>query len=478
MYSAEKTQKVSPLKILWNFFTSIRLALVLIFIIIILCIISIFLIQVPQGISYGTSDYHTWLEIIIRPDFGIWTDMFGFFGLFDVFRSPLFLCAGILLVINILCCSIKRWISIKSARRDINTVLKTRGFDNAPLVFHTKSPMPNSVLSVTNVLLRHKYRVQTKEHPNQTLLAADKYDFSRFGTLVVHLSLILLVIGFLLGSFMGFQDDSFMLTEGTMREVGHNTGLALGLIDFEADYWPDGTPEEYRSDVVVYENGQQVEVATILVNHPLSYNGVRFYQSFFGPAAVMQVNTTEGTELASTTIALVGMMNTDEYQRPIGKLELPGTGLTAYLVAPAVNAYDPILLDEQLGIEIYDDDTSALVEWNILDVGITQSIQDLDFTYVNQLSFSGFSVKYDPSSWLVWTAFGLLFLGISIVLFLPYRNIQVMFKKEDEGSSLHFLASGRKGFDVNSELERLVAKMELKADKKPHVVKKGVKADG
>jgi hypothetical protein len=192
----------------------------------------------------------------------------------------------------------------------------------------------------------------------------------------------------------------------------------------------------------------------------------------------MQVQTTEGVEVTNITIALVGMMNVEPFQRPLGKLELPDTGLTAYLVAPAVNIYDPILQNEQLGIEIYEDGASVPVEWAILDIGVPKQMQGLEFTYVEQSSFSGFSIKYDPGSWLVWVAFGLLFIGISMVLYLPYRNIQAMVKPGEEGSSLYLRASGRRGFDVNAELERLANEMESITDGQADIIKRGEKVDG
>jgi cytochrome c biogenesis protein len=479
MRSTDKSQTVTPLRYFWRFFTSIRLALVLIFIIIFLSIVSIFLIQAPQGITYGTTDYQAWLEVVIRPDFSIWTDILGFFGLFDVFRSPLFLGAGILLVFNILCCSMSRLAAVKVALRGISISTAASSFENTPIIIQTKSSASNSVLSITNVLLRHKYRVQTKESGGMVFFAADKYAFSRLGTMISHLSLILLVVGFLLGSFLGFQDDAFILAEGTMREVGHDTGLILGLVAFKADYWPDGTPREYRSDVVVYENGKQIETATVRVNHPLSYNGIRFYQSFFGQAATMQVQTIEGVEVVDSNVALVGMMNVEPFQRPLGKLDLPGTGLTAYLVAPTINMVDPILKAGQLGIEIYEDEATVPVEWAILDIGVMQQMQGLEFTYVEQSSFSGFSVKYDPGNWLVWLAFGLLFVGVSVVLYLPYRNIQAMVKKGEEANSIYYLrAWGRRRFDANAEIKRLANEMVSITDRQADTIKTGEKADG
>jgi integrase len=79
----------SIVTLIWRFFKSIKLALVLIIIVVVLSLVSIFLIQAPPGISHGSPEYTVWLENVVRPDFGIWTDTLSFFGLFDVFHSPL-----------------------------------------------------------------------------------------------------------------------------------------------------------------------------------------------------------------------------------------------------------------------------------------------------------------------------------------------------------------------------------------------------
>jgi cytochrome c biogenesis protein len=459
MKTTEKFQAPEPITHIWYFFTSIRLALVLIFIIIILSIVSIFLVQVPQGISPGSTVYAQWLETAIRPDFGVWTDTLAFFGLFNVFRSWPFLGAGILLISNIFCCIINRWRVVKAAVRGGTIPTNADYYRNASIVHRTTSPVAAAALSVTGVLLRRRYRVGTEEVGHAVFVMADRYAFSRMGTIISHLSLILLVIGFLLGSFLGFRNDFFIVAEGTTQEVGHDTGLALGLVSFTADYWPDGTPREYRSQVTVYRDGEPVDAATIRVNHPLTYAGIRFFQSFYGPAAAMQVNTTNGNEVANTNVALIGIITAEPYQRPLGRLELPGTGLTAYLVAPAMNVYDPILQHDEIGMEIYEDGQTAPVNWVIIKSGETVEIQGLEFTYVKPANFSGFSIKYDPGTWLVWAAFGLFIIGISMVFYLPFRQVRVMVEPEEEGSTIYLQTSGKRGFDNGDEINKVTREL-------------------
>ena len=440
---------------IWRFCTSIRLALALILIIIVLGLVSIFLVQAPTGIYTGSPEYTGWLESVVRPDFGIWTDTLAFFGLFDVFHSPLFLGVGTLLMVNILCCTINRWRSVISVLRGGSIPTNPDYYKKAPLIFTSLSPANTVVLSLTNILLRNRYRVRSRESEGHFFIAADRYAFSRLGTFISHLSLIVLVLGFLLGSFLGFRNDIFVVAEGTVREVGYDTGLSLGLLSFAVDYWPDGIPRDYRSQVIVYQDGRQTAEDVIRVNHPLTYSGVRFYQSFFGPAAVMKVQTTDGVEIADSTVALIGMMEAEPFQRPLGKLDLPGTGMTAYLVLPATNPPDPILAQNQLGLEIYQADATVPLNWAILDEGIPQEMEDLEFTYLEKRYFSGFSVKYDPGTWLVWLACGLFCVGISMVLYLPYRQIRIMVKPGKEGNEIYIRSSGRRGLSVSTELDEL-----------------------
>lgn len=441
--------------IFWRFFTSVKLTLVLIIIIVLLSLVSIFLIQTPTGIDQGSDLYTAWLEGVVRPDFGFWTDTLSFFGLFDVFHSFLFLGAGILLIVSIICCTINRWPAVRGILRGGNIQTSQDYYLNTLPIHRTTPQADMAALSVSNVLLRHRYRVRTKETGDGVFIAADKHAWPRLGTFISHLSLILLVLGFLLGSFLGFRDDSFVIAEGMTREVGHGTGIALGLLSYSEDYWPDGMPRDYRSEVIVYQDRVEVSRDVIRVNHPLTYSGVRFYQAFSGPAAVMKVSSTDGVDLVNSNISLVGIMEVEPYRRPLGRIILPGTELTAYIIAPAINGYDPILAENQLGLEIYQGDSTVPSSWVILEEGISQELEGLQFTYVEKMAFSGFSVKYDPATWLVWLALGLFLAGISLVLYLPFRQLWIMVKKEGNGTDIYLRTQQKRGPMSRDELTKI-----------------------
>jgi cytochrome c biogenesis protein len=58
-------------------------------------------------------------------------------------------------------------------------------------------------------------------------------------------------------------------------------GFELRVNDFSLTYYDNGAPKEYRSDLTVIDNGQEVLNKSIVVNDPLSYKGFTFYQSSY-----------------------------------------------------------------------------------------------------------------------------------------------------------------------------------------------------
>ena len=58
---------------------------------------------------------------------------------------------------------------------------------------------------------------------------------------------------------------------------------------FEAPRRPDGSFEDFRTDLAVYQDGVQIARKTIRVNDPLSVDGYVFHQNTFGPSADLDI---------------------------------------------------------------------------------------------------------------------------------------------------------------------------------------------
>src|SRR5207245_5043320 len=52
--------------------------------------------------------------------------------------------------------------------------------------------------------------------------------------------------------------------------------------------YADGTPKKWWSQLAVVRNGQDLQRKEIVVNDPLVYGGVRFYQASYGPTGKLE----------------------------------------------------------------------------------------------------------------------------------------------------------------------------------------------
>lgn len=450
---------------IWRFFSSLRLALVLILILSGLSLIGTFVIQAPLWATSNPNSYNQWLEYVARPQTGFWYPILHLFDFFNVFHSAWFIAVGGLLIISIIVCSLNRLrrvrINISSSKVNRSEKFyKTNSSQQVSCGTHNSAEAGNLI---SGLLKKRRYSV-TQENASEGLyLVADKNRFSPLGTYVIHLSLILLLVGYLMGSYMGFKDTSFIVPEGATKSIGYNTGLSLHLNSFTDEYWPDGLPKDYRSNVDVIKNNQVVQSAVIRVNHPLVYQGVRVYQSFFGPAAQIKVTDANGQDLYNGTVALSGVDTSQSYQRPSGALSLGQNGYILYIFGRAVNLADPELNKGQVGFELFKTGSNTPIASTKLDQGVPYKAGDFQVTYLGSSEFSGFEISRDPGINLIWIAAGLFLLGLTIVFYFPRRRIWAFIESSPDQMNRLWLRhdSGRKP-GVVPEFQSLIKEIKRK----------------
>lgn len=423
---------------LWQFLSSIRLAFVLILILICLGLIGALLIQVPSDVASDPAVYQFWLEHVARPKVGPWVYQIASLGFFDVFHSYWFLFTCSLLIVNILVCSLNRWHMLSSiARGGLVKQDEAFFFKGRNRVDIGKLSLPSSSLTdmLRDILQKHHYRIRVEDTESGKYLAADKNRFFAFGTYFIHLSLLLLVVGVLISSYMGFRDSSFIVPEGTVRQVRDGTNLSLRLDSFTDDYWPDGTPRDFKSQVVIYENGEEVIKQDIRVNHPLSYKGIRFYQSFFGPAVSIQVKNKDGAVIFDDYIALSEPFNSQLFQGYAGSFTIPQTGLIVRLIDPIGVPQHPVIQENELILDLYTSGSMERLALTKLTQGEPIQLGDLEFAFIRKAQYSGFQVSSDPGVSIIWIASTLFLLGLVMTLYFPPSQIRALIKPDDSGGS-------------------------------------------
>ncbi|MHB1377313.1 MAG: cytochrome c biogenesis protein ResB [Candidatus Humimicrobiaceae bacterium] len=447
---------------LWRLFSSVRLAVILIFVIAGLSLLGALLIQVPSEIAKNPQAYSNWVDTVARSKVGIWTPLLSALRLFNVFSSLWFIIACTLLMLNIFICSINRWSSISLSLRG-GAVKQNENFyftDNDNTHAELKdiqAPVAEAARISEKILKGRGYRTRTESDGNNIHIAADKNRYYRLGTYFSHFSLILFVLAFVAGGYFGFRDTNFTVPVGSIREIGHDTALSLKLISFVDEYYDNGTPKDYRSEVVLYDNSQPVKQAVIQVNHPLEYKGIRFYQSYFGPAAKMQVKDVNGKDVFNDNVPMDSSFDSEGFRRYEGffDLQLPEASLNIRLISSAVNAEDPMIPAGSIAVDVRKG--SKQIDIKLVKLGTPVLVGGLEFTFLEESKYSGFQVSQDPMNILIWIASLLFIIGICAVLYFPYRRVWILSQPLGQGSSrLLIRTRAPRGFKDTSELNTLV----------------------
>jgi len=105
---------------------------------------------------------------------------------------------------------------------------------------------------------------------------------------VVHASLLLILAGGIIDAVWGYkgfialgQNEStnqLELPDGTRKALP----FAIRCDGAGQENYADGTPKRWWSRLAVLENGRTVQRKEIVVNDPLTYRGLRFYQASYG----------------------------------------------------------------------------------------------------------------------------------------------------------------------------------------------------
>jgi cytochrome c biogenesis protein len=410
---------------LWRLFSSVKLALILILIITGLALIGAF----ATGI--------------------------------DIFHSWWFLLPGALLMLNILVCSLNRWNSIKLSIRGGDIKQNDSFFNAAGKSQAAISAIPLSAGETSDTAIRYfrrqGYRVRSEIEGGRVYIAADKNRYFRLATYASHLSLVIFVLAYIIGNTLGFQITGFAVAEGNIKDIGNNTGLTIKLLSFSDEYYADNTPKDYRSQVVIYNDGAEVSQATVRVNHPLTYNGIRIYQSGFGPSADITIRDSSGKQLLAGNIPLENYLQ-DSYSE--ARLDLPGTGDTIRLI-DSLNAEDSMIPQGSLAVGIINNGEQVALD--LIEKGTPKVINDLEFTYNGESQYSVFQISRDPGNLLIWIASTLFILGTILVLYFPYRQVWLMGQSQSPGKSRLLLRLvTQRGFSGTTELKKMASDLEKK----------------
>ncbi|MCX7913170.1 MAG: cytochrome c biogenesis protein ResB [Thermodesulfovibrionales bacterium] len=432
----EQTNKVTFIDQVWNLLSSVTFAVIVFALISITSIIGTIIEQQaePQrnililSRLFGESAAPTIYKII---------DALGFT---DMYRSWWFISLLFIFAANLLVCSFERLPKILSLLKENPSFLTDEHLKLLPIKreFIAQKDFTKLQEETISLLKRAGYRIHHNTLDGTIQIFAEKNKYSRLGIYITHLSLLLILIGAVIGIYFGFN-GYLNLLEGTQSSVIYlrnekevPLGFEIRCDDFDVIFYENtDTPKAFTTALTIIENGKEILKKTIAVNEPLKYKGITFYQSSYGFSPSME-------SLFKFRITSKKSGKTEEVSLKFGEsFTIPDTNIKGLIsdFSPALAidrrgrlfTYAETMNNPAVFIEFTEDKKPLYNQWILRRYPETWIVPHgvIEFQDLWKSQYTGLQVRKDPGVWLVYLGFLLMSIGLYIAFFKSHSRIWI-----------------------------------------------------
>lgn len=283
----------------WNFFSSVKVGVSLIVVILVAAAIGTILPQ-EQYVDVPVRNAET-IQAYYADVYGSVGRVYHFLGFHDLYSSFWFIILVGMLAISLIIASLDRFVPLYRSLKN-QRVLRHASFMNKQRIYAEGNGAEDTLDKAEAKLKELKYNVSRDKNG----LLAEKGRFSRWGPYVNHIGLIIFLVGVMLRMMPGFYvDETLWIREGETRAIPEAPGYTLESKNFEMETYnteEDAVFEEaiervgtvaknYQTDVILYKKPEdslpgatdleKIDESAIRVNQPLKFDGYAIYQMDF-----------------------------------------------------------------------------------------------------------------------------------------------------------------------------------------------------
>jgi cytochrome c biogenesis protein len=429
------------MKALLDFFTSVRVAIVLLILLICASIIGTL---IPQGRSVQ--------EYLVR--YGQLGTVLQRLQFTRLYHSVWFIALLALFSLNIIICTLVRL--FPKFRRAFRPKIETEPRNILSLKIKDKFRLGLTVAEarqeVRRELSRRRFSLRESASEKRRFLLARKRVLGWFGSDIVHLGLLVILAGGIVSGLAGFRTNLTLLENQTLPVPG--AGFSVRLDRFTTEYYPDGSVKDWKSLLTVIATDKPPLQKAIEVNHPLDYRGYVFYQSGYGwdwehPSVELWVKKKDDPSGPKKVWLKVGE-----------KTAVDGEGLELEVVRfipdfvlgeknqPTTRSLEPnnpaVYVEGWMGGEKV---FSGWVFAKFPDFSRLHSTKETDISLelkdFQAPNYSVIEMARDPGALFVWIGSGLLMAGLFFAFYWPTRELK--FVLEDSQGKTEVVAGGISG---------------------------------
>jgi cytochrome c biogenesis protein len=425
----------------WRFFRSVKLTIVLLILLATVSILGTLIPQQEQAVDFARG---------LSP--GTFR-LFSGLGLFDMYHAAWFRIILGCLAVNLIICSLDRFPGTWKRFRSWPRPDRRKPFDGLAenRDFVVPTPLKETAGHVGSILNRRYRSLRQKASEDDQHFYGDKGRYAYFGVYLVHASVLLILVGGLVGSFFGFE-AYVNIVEGSkvdsVRLRNQMTPLKLGFQircdKFTVESYPNGTPKEYRSDLTFFVGGKPVQKGSLRVNHPIRFRGVTIYQSSFGkvPGRQVQLGISRKSSKDETLSQTVTLGTPVSLPGKDGSLTVADIRSDIMNLGPAVLVSIKSTAGQEKRFWVFQDPEKALKQ---LPAPMRRSPRfdasafrpyTVFLKAVATAYYTGVQVNKDPGVSIVWIGCFLMVGGFILTFFTSHRRIWVRVSRAADGSRI------------------------------------------
>lgn len=282
---------------------------------------------------------------------------------------------------------------------------------------------------------------------DQVSLYCEKSRFSVMAVYVVHTSLLLIFLGGIIDAVVGYRGFMSIVNGRSnnvieLRDGGKKTlPFAIRCDDTGQENYADGSPKRWWSKLSVVRNGQVVKGKEIVVNDPLEYGGLRFYQASWGATSeldkaslvaqaeeggapqVVQISPDKPVVLdPQTTVTLVDFIP-DFFIRDnqIFRKSNDPVNPAFHLTVNRAGAESQVWL--MPAYQNSTEDQKAPYKFQLRQ----------DATAMQMQHYTGLEVSHEPGQWAIWAGVLLMGCGLGVAFYMVHVRFWIMPVENKDG---------------------------------------------
>ena len=373
------------------------------------CSIAGTIIEQDQSIETYKMNYP-----LTNPVFGFLTwDRILQFGLDHVYKTYWFFSLILLFGISLISCTFLQQLpSLKIARR-------CQFFRTTGQFYRLKFSTILNNFSFNKILLRikdNKYSIFQQKN----IIYCYKGLIGRIAPIIVHFSMILVLLGTIIGSLFGFKAQEIVPKTETfhIQNILNNGQLTIlpktsaRINDFWITYTKNKTISQFYSDLSILDNqGNETNRKTISVNYPLISNNVYYYQTDWNLIGLRFQNLKN--EIVEYPLINVFSNQSKVWLTWISNNSSPNEGIIT-------------IIDNLEGYSsVYNENGQFLGN-----IEINEKINfKIPLTLLEIISSTGLQIKTDPGIPIIYLGFFFLMLS-TLISYITYSQIWIIQKNQ------------------------------------------------